>query len=340
MLPKFHVLGDSGANNFFSSSIIVNNLNRAAKELDLFDENGLKVIYSTTADQMGHNADAILCVYETAFPVPIIRNAGGKPLIGSSLHNLFFITDGGYPSDLAGFCHLGVDSKLFSPKPKTHDKFRFLCFAESNARSGIDKLVKAYCNSFGGNFGVELYLKDRGATVEFQNWVKNEAARNKATIIHDVENTQNFEDIKKIYSDSDVMVFISRSTTWGMTILEAFAMGIPVITTAYAGPREVTAHGFNSWLVDYHVEPITNDQLNYLASIGCRNHMFPPEMSLTTPYWGKVGVACLMETMYDAYEMPKNKLAQMGKNARITAQNFSWEKGAASLSAVLREVCK
>lgn len=338
MLPKFHVLGDSNANNFFSSSIIVNNLNRAAKNIGLFDENGLKVVYSTTADQMGHNADAILCVYETTFPVPIIRNAGGKPLIGSSLHNLFFITDGGYPNNLSAFCHLGVDTELFQPQNKTHDRFRFLCFAESNARSGLDVLVDAFCRAFSSNKQVELYIKDRGATQIFKMWVQEKAKIANVSIIHDTENTQNFENVKKIYSDSDFMVFVSRSTTWGMTILESMAMGVPVITTSYAGPREITAHNFNCLLADCDVEEIKQERLNYLASIGCRNHMFPPEYCLTPAYWAEPSLSTLMERMYDAFEMPKHKFEKLSKNARITAENFSWEKGAASLSCALRKV--
>jgi glycosyltransferase involved in cell wall biosynthesis len=166
------------------------------------------------------------------------------------------------------------------------------------------------------------------------------AETNKVNIIHDVQNTQNFDAVKKIYSDADFMVFPSRSTTWGMTILESFAMGVPVITTAYAGPREVTAHDFNCLLADYTVQEISNKQLEFLGNIGCRNYMFPPDMSLIRGYWAEPNQASLQKMMSKAYDLSPQHRLTMAQNARVTAENFSWAKGAASLAAVLREVCK
>lgn len=336
MLPKFKVVGDRGANQFYSSSIIINNLNKGAKEVGLYDENGKIVVYDTTANQHGYNADAILCVYETSLPTPILRNAGGKPIIGCSLHNLFFITDI-YPSDLAAVCHLGVDSELFKPLPRViKDKFRFLHLAESNARSGLDVVLKVFCEAFPSSSNVELYIKDRGATETFKQYVKSVSYG--SNVIHDIENTESFEGVQKLYSESDVMVFVSRSTTWGMSILESLSMGLPVITTNYAGPREYVVENFNGWTVKHNVVNINQEKLNKLVKMGFRNHMFPIENHLFPPYWAEPDPTHLKEIMLRAVDAPE--YPYLSKNARIAAENFTWAKAATSLSLALKKVLK
>lgn len=338
MLPKFKVLGDGSANPFFSSSLIVRNLNIGARNVGLYDENGKVVIYDTTANTHGLKADAILCVYETAFPVPVLQNANGLPLIGCSLHNLFFITDTGYPTTHAAFCNLGVDSRLFKPTGKLNNKFRFLCFAESNARSGIDVVISAFSEAFAGSQDVELYLKDRGATDTFKRFVEKWANEYNVNIIHDTDNTQNFDELLKMYNDANVMVFCSRSTTWGMTLLESMACGVPVITTAYAGPREYVADGFNGWIVPHTITPITQQHLDAFAKVGFRNHMFPPACHHVQPYWAEPYHEGLKEIMLEAKNLPKKSMDCLSKNARITAENYTWEKAAASLSAALFKI--
>jgi glycosyltransferase involved in cell wall biosynthesis len=56
------------------------------------------------------------------------------------------------------------------------------------------------------------------------------------------------------YSQSHVVVNLSRPDQWietfGMTILEAFAYGRPVIAPPEGGPAELVTHGLNGFLID------------------------------------------------------------------------------------------
>lgn len=341
-MVKFHVVGDNQANPFYSSSLIIAGLNGGAKEAGLYDENGKCVVYSTTANDYGYKADAIFCVYEASLPTPVLRNAAGRPLIGCSLHNNFFITDV-YPSDLAGFSQLGVDSSVFVPKDSSgkRDKVRFLCLAESNVRSGIDVLLEAFAEEFAGNNEVELYLKDRGATPMFQEWVKNFATLKKANIIHDTKNSESFDDVLALYHSSDYLVFVSRSTTWGMPMLEAMACGLPVITTPYAGAREYMADTFNGLAVEYTIKLVEDSLVASLEQRGYRNHMFSVSNHLSPPYWAepdrdnlravlKASVMVINRGIYPA----------LSRNAIITAKHYTWKRAAVNLSCTLSDLEK
>lgn len=330
---KFCVKGDSSADPFYSSSLIIDGLNEGAKKAGIYDEKGKTVVYSTTCNDYGHHADALLCVYETVFPIPILQQANGRPIIGCSLDNLFFITDA-YPSSLAGYSILGVDTNKFKPIKRTgnREKFRFLCLAESNARSGIEILLRAFAQTFSDRPGVELYLKDRGATDNFKTVVAEFAKVNHVNIIHDCENTQSFDAVKKLYSESDCHVFVSRVTTWGMSLLESMSMGLPIISVPYAGPAEYLRDGFNGLAVKYEIEEIRQEHLDNLTAFGFRNHMFPLSTYPKKPYWAKPNIESLMEAMSWMFSLTKEQLNYMSRNAIITANQFTWEKAAVNLS--------
>lgn len=338
---KFCIKGDNSANPFYSSSIIITKLNEAAKKVGLYDEQGKIVVYSTTCNDFGHNTDAFLCVYETTFPIPVLQLANGRPILGCSLDNLFFINDS-YPASLCGFSPLGVDTEQFNPQKRIGNKevFRFLAFCESNARSGLDEVLKAFGTVFRDVPGVELYIKDRGATDTFKEFVKQAASSYRINVIHDTENTQSFEDILKIYAQSDCLVFCSKSTTWGMPILEAMACGLPVISTAYAGPREYLSNRFNSLIAKHNVVPITQQNLDYLAYIGCRNHMFPLNAYPVAPYWSEVNQYHLQECMVKMRHLSKSQLNDLGNGGIMTARHFTWERAAVNLSNSLEALDK
>jgi glycosyltransferase involved in cell wall biosynthesis len=341
MLPKFIVKGDSSANKAYSSSIIIDNLNKGAKEAGLFDENGAVVVYSTTANDYGIKCDAILCVYETFFPSIVLQNASNRPLIGCSLDNLFFTRP--YPEQLTAYCQLGVDCNVFKPIPdlRPKDKIRFLAMSESNARSGLDCVIEAFGRVFTGRTDVELYIKDRGATERFKQYIRNRADFWKVSIIHDTENTENSQSVTNLYNTAHYMVFCSRSTTWGMPHTESMACGVPIISTAYSGPREFLSDNFNGFLIKHNLIKIEDNQLEYLARNGFRNHMFHPSTHHISPIWGEPVLEDLVEVLSKAYKISKTSYWHiMSDWARQTALNFTWERAACTLSLALKKVLK
>lgn len=57
------------------------------------------------------------------------------------------------------------------------------------------------------------------------------------------------EELRDAYRTSDVLVLPSRSEGMSLVLLEAIAMGLPVVATDLSGTREVVVHGENGLLV-------------------------------------------------------------------------------------------
>jgi glycosyltransferase involved in cell wall biosynthesis len=61
--------------------------------------------------------------------------------------------------------------------------------------------------------------------------------------LHFVGNLQTQQELLDCYSSGDVFIFASRTETQGLVLLEAMALGIPVVSTAKMGTRDILAPG-------------------------------------------------------------------------------------------------
>jgi glycosyltransferase involved in cell wall biosynthesis len=55
-------------------------------------------------------------------------------------------------------------------------------------------------------------------------------------------------DLARLLASADVMVFPSRTDTFGLVMLEAMACGVPVATYPVEGPLDVIKNGTNGWM--------------------------------------------------------------------------------------------
>src|SRR3546814_16500665 len=58
------------------------------------------------------------------------------------------------------------------------------------------------------------------------------------------------EDLARAYAQADVFVFPSRTDTFGNTILEALASGVPVAAYPVTGPIDILAEGTRAGALD------------------------------------------------------------------------------------------
>lgn len=330
---KFFVYGDPNNKPRFSSSVIIESINNAAKEIGLYDENGLPVVYDCVCNHHGKNPAAIIGCYEIPYPDFIIRNAQNKPLLSVSRDSMKFAIDGGYNPHLCSFINLGVDTNIWTPvkKIKNLDKFVVLSYTESLVRSGLEILIKAFTEAFRGNKDAVLHIKDRNATLEFARWVHVQASENDINIIYDNVHLDTPEKIKDLFSGVDCHVYLNRSTTWGMTVLEGIACGIPTITPLYSGPRDFITDGQNGLACDFEITKV-HTEINYLQSIGQRNFFFPLRES---DYWCRPdfnSVAYKLKLLYNNSNL-RQKLAHLGP---IYAKSYSWQSSARMISENLQ----
>lgn len=112
--------------------------------------------------------------------------------------------------------------------------------------------------------------------------------------------TGHVPDAWRFYAASDAFVFPTSYEPFGMVITEAMASGIPVITTEVAGAAELIEHGREGYLLkDSHSQEELAGYINEL-------------------FGGK-------------------NIEKMGKRARETAENYSWDYTARETLNVYKE---
>lgn len=111
-------------------------------------------------------------------------------------------------------------------------------------------------------------------------------------------------DIRKYYAASDAFVFPTRYEPFGLVIAEAMATGIPVITSKIAGAAELMTDGHDGLLLEN-----------------------PTDVSEIAEY-----IKILHEN--------ERQRKELGKNARATIENYSWDKVAARTLKVFEEVAR
>lgn len=338
MLPKFKILGDpNNKNQRFSTDIIVDSLNQGAKNIGLYDDNGLTVMYDCLGNTHGINAHALITCYETVYPEHIRILLGSKPVFGVSKDNVRFIYDSGYKTDLVDYIHLGVDTKVWQPLEKRYmvDKFVVLSYTESLARSGLDILLEGFKIAFSGNENAVLYIKDRNANDKFVEYVHKYAKENKINLKYENRHINNIEGVKDVFRHADCHAYLNRSTTWGLTLTETMASGITTISPAYSGPREYIIDGFSGVEVDYKLSPI-NEDMPSLLDMGMRNYFFPARKY---DYWAKPCPISVARKLKFLYENPAyNKaIAQRGSSF---IKRFTWERSALMLAEGLSRYYK
>ena len=134
----------------------------------------------------------------------------------------------------------GVDCSVFKPLNKPHKDFTFLFvggYTGKGDRKGADLLCKAFAEEFKNDKNVKLYLKI--------NTVYGNAVHELVEITKDVSdrgaiNTVNLTDkeMNEIYNLGDCFVCPSCGEGFNMTVLEAMACGLPIITSLWGGQMD------------------------------------------------------------------------------------------------------
>ena len=139
-----------------------------------------------------------------------------------------------------GFEHLqvwtrGVDSTLFRPRDKRYiDDVRPVALYVG--RVAVEKNLEAF-----------LSLELPGSKYVVGDGPDLESLRRRYPQARFVGRRQG-EELASYVAAADVFVFPSRTDTFGLTMLEAMAAGVPVAAFPVPGPNDVVVHGRTGWL--------------------------------------------------------------------------------------------
>lgn len=142
-----------------------------------------------------------------------------------------------------------VDSDVFNPqnypKRRKDGEFIFLCIASLWKNKGIDFLLRAFAQKFSGDPGTKLVI---GGAGPHGRTLKRLAGS--LGIESRVEFTGGLlrEAVPELLAKADTFVLPSLYETFGVVIVEALMMGMPVVATTCGGPESIV-HENNGLLV-------------------------------------------------------------------------------------------
>lgn len=175
----------------------------------------------------------------------------------------------------------GVDVEAYSPAPLPHEPLRFLLIARLLGDKGIREYVSAAEKVRAFHPGVEFHLV--GGLDPNPDGISEEEARG----WHDAGSIVwhgALSDVRPAIANAHVYVLPSYREGTPRTVLEAMAMGRPVVTTDAPGCRETVANGDNGFLVPVRsVDALVNAMLRFVehphlvAAMGARARQMAEE---------------------------------------------------------------
>jgi len=210
--------------------------------------------------------------------------------VASNITKKSLISDG-IDKDKITVIGYGSPVEYFFPKPKNDNVFRVLYVGRVTPLKGIHYLLKAWQELNLPNSELVLVGKN-----DYPNgWLDNNSVNVK--IIGHVPHKL----LNDLYTNTTIFISPSLLDGFGLTIFEAFACGIPVITTENTGASEFITEGVDGFII--------------------------PIRSVTS----------IKEKLEWCYQNP-NELKQMTINARENAETHNWKKYRNLLSNKLTEL--
>lgn len=129
-----------------------------------------------------------------------------------------------------------VSKKFFniSRSINNDDTFNFIAVGSLIYRKGYDILIKAFANA---SFGKNITLRIIGDGDKKEELMQLTDSLNVSDQII-FTGLKNHNEVLEIMSKSDALVLTSRAETFGVVLIEALALGLPVIATICGGPEE------------------------------------------------------------------------------------------------------
>jgi len=192
-----------------------------------------------------------------------------------------------------------------------HDPYRY----------GTDILLRAFRNAFSGRRDVLLVLKDYGAGAvgPLKQWAQQTAKV--ANIIH-LDEFVSKEALIRLYRGADVFVAPFRGEGFGMKILDACAVGLPVLAPAYGGPADYLKEG-SFYPLRYNEVPV--------GSCLDRSETIIPSFAK----WVEVDADDLAQQMINIAKHPCDARERGLRAREFCLQEFSWTKSAERLATAL-----
>lgn len=150
------------------------------------------------------------------------------------INNVYFIPSGVKIERFFNVCKL------------PHKTLNFLSVGRYEVQKGFDmqlEAIKLFNNKYPKN-KAKFYFVGGGT---FKELIQDYTL--KCPNVYDLGYIE-YENISRVYAQSDIYLLCSREEPFGLVLIEAWASGVPVLATKTEGPSDMLNSGKNGWLID------------------------------------------------------------------------------------------
>ena len=302
--------------------------------VDAFDENSIRRAMQDTQDtdiniaftgislhRLFRGINIQWIVFETTRPSDGILEVlkGSDQVWVPSTWGRDVLIQNGINKDLIFVVPEGVDPNRFYPvgRPRQPAQpFRYLFNGKYEDRKSCVELLQAWAKVYRGNREVELilksgYFKPSNKLEEINELLKELQLDNVGVYWGYLEDS----DLSRLYESADVFVFPTKGEGWGLPLIEAAAMGLPIVTTLWSAQADFLRDYLGGCrFIEYQLGPV-----------GCpefQEHHPTPDSD-----WGQWAIPSVdsLARQLVAVRQRYPQIAQAAaKNSQTIRRNWTW----------------
>jgi glycosyltransferase involved in cell wall biosynthesis len=230
-------------------------------------------------------------------------------------------------------CHIvpeGVDRALYHPYYSRVESpiLSYLITGKYELRKSIIETIYAWTQEFGNDPDVELVVKTNHFVNqtdkynELTSWIETIGSTN----VRVLWGTAAQADMVDLYQQSHIFVLPTKGEGWGLPLIEAAAVGLPVITTMHSAHTEFLQHISSSVIpVEYDLVPIACEEYKF----------FYPTEDGNWGSWAQPRVDSIRQALRTARDNYTTLQSRARANSAIIRDAFSWERSVESVVNLL-----
>jgi glycosyltransferase involved in cell wall biosynthesis len=226
----------------------------------------------------------------------------------------------------------GVDADQFHPwhLPADDGVFRYLLTGKYERRKSITETIDAWAQVLGNDHTVELSIK----TTHMMNHEENKQKITEHIHTLGLNNVNVWygnlpeSDMVLLYQRHHVFVLPSKGEGWGLPLIEAAAVGMPIITTMYSGHTEFLVPIQSSVVpVEYNMVPIACPDYEYCY----------PTHDQDWGTWAQPQTQSIARALVYARDFYQDLKTHAVANSDVIRRDFSWAQCANTAMKMLQK---
>lgn len=227
-----------------------------------------------------------------------------------------------------------ADARDFVERRFRLDDSHYVCLVAFDSFSFVQRknpvsVLRAFQKAFEGVPQARLVVKTQNRDsvfdpVQMRLWDRVDAIIASDPRIVVMNETLSYRDLLQLKAGSDCYISLHKSEGWGFGMIEAMALGVPVLATAYSGNMDFCTED-TTWLVDYEIVDLRQGDYIFVRP---------------NSQWAEPSVDHAAAQLRAAFDNPQMRQAKADAALAHIREKFSREAIAERYGSRLREILK